>query len=349
MGKKHEVKALGMFSGGLDSLLATKLVQNQGIAVTGLHFTAPFIHPFTQKEKLDDVQRWAEKLGVELRIIPLGIDYLEIIKNPRYGLGKNLNPCVDCKIFMFRLALKIMEEENFAFVFSGEVLGQRPKSQRRDMLFAISKRSDLQNRLLRPLSAKLLPISWPEQEGIIDREQLLDFSGRSRGPQLELADKLDIYEPPGSGGGCLLTDANYSARLRQLLATKLDINADDLELLTIGRHLALPNGKIIVSRNEKENEWLERFSSTASYILKPDDWPGPTALLIGSTDRNDIEIAAGCILRYGKPQGEKLVTAACIDGKTEFTISTLPLDDRSIHPRFIHPESANDAIQQQSK
>jgi len=290
-----------MFSGGLDSLLATRVVTDLGIEVVGLHFTAPFITPLTAPEKTVTLQRRAAELGIPLRTIDVWPAYRTILENPRYGHGKNLNPCIDCKIFFLREAGKIMRAEGFAFVFTGEVLGQRPMSQNRPSLDAIAKHSELGDRLLRPLTAKNLPPTAPEIAGLIDRERLYDFTGRSRKAQMALANRLGLTDPPGAAGGCLLTDAIYSRRLRRLLGRKADIDHQDLHLLTIGRHLLLPGGgRLIVSRNATENDLLLKLRSAGEVFLEPDDWPGPSALLLDESSAQSLSLALGLMWRWGK-------------------------------------------------
>lgn len=332
MSDRPQPRALSMFSGGLDSLLATRLIANLGIEVLALHFTAPFIEPHPDAAKGRRAAQWADRLGVPLRVVDIWPGFLEILRGPRHGFGKNLNPCIDCKIHLLTLARQIMEREGFDFVFTGEVLGQRPMSQLMPSLTTIARESGLGDRLLRPLSAQLLEPSRPEREGLIDRAKLLAFSGRGRKPQLALAAELDIADPPGSGGGCLLTDHVYSQRLRQLLALKSEIGHDDLYLLNIGRHLALPGGgKAIVSRNERENNELERRHAAGEVLLEPLDWPGPTALMVGSADPALFETVVALMKRWGKPTGDGRVSVCVLIDRSERIVSTpLTLDEETI-------------------
>jgi tRNA U34 2-thiouridine synthase MnmA/TrmU len=325
------VRALSMFSGGLDSLLATRVIKDLGVEVVALHFTAPFIRPISRGASERGVEYWRRVLGVTVREIKMGPEFIDVIRAPMYGHGKNLNPCVDCKIFMLRKAATIMETERFDFVVTGEVLGQRPMSQRRDTLAAIEKHSTLRGRLLRPLCAKLLAPTIPEEEGLIDREKLFDFSGRSRAPQLALAAALGIADPPGSAGGCLLTDKNYAKRLARLLSIQTEITDAGFELLTIGRHFDLDgHGTLVVSRNENENHLLERFRGAATFFLEPQDWPGPVALILHSENPAHVTLAARFMARYGKIKPGKTVSVQPIVAGEPFAIGAEPIDEETI-------------------
>jgi tRNA U34 2-thiouridine synthase MnmA/TrmU len=336
MSEKRTPRALAMFSGGLDSLLATKVMMNLGVEVLGLHFTAPFIDAKAALNQPSRAQQRAERLGLPLREIDVWPGYLAILKNPQYGHGKHLNPCVDCKIFFLRQARQIMEAEGYDFVFTGEVLGQRPMSQHRPSLQAILNQSGLQGRLLRPLCAKLLEPTIPEQEGLIDREKLFAFSGRSRKPQLALAAELGIDDPPGSAGGCLLTDANYAARLQDLLSWREPILREDLHLLTVGRHLKLPSGgKVIVSRNEQENHLLEKWQAAGTFLVSPVDWPGPDALIIGSRAPEALPLVAGLVQRWGKPQAGRAVLAVDLTSGGKQLLTSVPPNETEINHLFI--------------
>lgn len=301
MTRPAKIRALSLFSGGLDSLLATRVIANLGVEVLALHFTAPFISPRTAPEKTLTLQRRAAELCVPLRTIDVWPAYRPLLENPRFGFGKHLNPCIDCKIFFLREAGKIMRAEGFAFVFTGEVLGQRPMSQNRPSLEAIAKYSELNDRLLRPLTAKNLEPTAPEREGLIDRDKLHAFSGRGRKAQFALAAELGLTDPPGAAGGCLLTDAIYSGRLRRLLDARADISHSDLHLLTIGRHLLLPTGaRLIVSRNEMENGLLAELREAGEVFLEPENWSGPAALLFGEPSERSLGLALGLMRRWGK-------------------------------------------------
>lgn len=290
------MKALALFSGGLDSSLAIKLILNQNIEVIALHFVIPLSR--FDKDKEDSINRKANELGVPLRIIHLKDDFVEIFKNPKFGYGKNYNPCMDCKILMLKHARGLMRELEVSFIITGEVLSQRPKSQHRDSLNIIEKESGLRGLLLRPLSAKLLSPTLPETEGWVKRENLFDFNGRSRNPQFKLAKILGIKEFSWPAGGCLLTIPSFCPRAKDVLKHG-ECNVEDLELLTVGRHFRLSETfKLIVGRNEKENNILLKKSAKDDFIFEPLELAGPTGLGRGSLDENIKELCSRIIAWY---------------------------------------------------
>ncbi len=285
--------AIGLFSGGLDSILAVKVLQEQGIAVEGVCFVTPFF----DSEKAELANR---QLKIPLHVLDILDSHLEILQNPRYGFGKNMNPCIDCHGLMLREAGRLMDRLSAQFVFTGEVLGERPMSQNKNSLRSVEKLSGLMGRVLRPLSARLLPETIPEQEGLVDRSRLLAIRGRSRKPQLELVEKYGITEFPEPAGGCLLTDPGYSRRLRDLMDRGLELSRRNLELLKVGRHLLLEDGtKIIVGRNEGENNTIEALRLAGDLMLSTgDDLPGPTVLIPGGGPEDALHFAAAVCLRY---------------------------------------------------
>jgi len=247
--------------------------------------------------------------------MPKGDDFLEIIRNPRYGLGKNLNPCIDCRIYTFVKAKKLMEEMGASFIVTGEVAGQRPMSQRKDAMRLIDKRSGCEGIVLRPLSAKVLPPTIPETQGLVDRERLLAVTGRSRKTQLALAHEWGLKGYSQPAGGCLLTDPGFAGRLRDLLDDRVDISKSDLKLLRMGRHIRLrPGLKIVVGRNEEENNRITDLAGGAT-LFEPNGFPGPVILASGEPDPQE-EILIGSILRrYVKESARgKSITIHCPDG-----------------------------------
>ena len=308
-------RGLGLCSGGLDSMLSALVLKRQGLDVEWITFETPFFG--AEKARLA-----ADRLGIPLRVENITSEYLELLEDPPCGFGKNMNPCMDCHALMFRIAGRVMEAEGFDFLFSGEVLGQRPFSQNKSALRYVEKHSGYQGFIIRPLSARLLEPSIPEQRGLVDRQALLDISGRSRKKQMALARKWGISDYPSPAGGCLLTDPGYSARLRDLYANKARIDVAALELLKYGRHLRLnPQVKIVVGRTKNENEQIIRyFDPRSDFLLKVKKYPGPTVLMPQGGDEPAVMLAASICAGYSKapetlpvavqvatPQGRKTV------------------------------------------
>lgn len=302
-------KAVALISGGLDSILAARVVMDMGFDVTGLFFTSAFSKGYG-KEASSPAARVASSVGIELKVIDMGREHIDLIRNPKHGYGKNINPCIDCKIFMLSKAKTVLEEVGASFIITGEVLGQRPMSQRRDTLNIIERDYGLKGMVLRPLSGRLLPPTKAELEGIIDRERLLGISGRSRTSQIELARRYGIQGFSTPAGGCLLTDQNFARRLRELFEHKQVVTEGDIRLLTIGRHFRLPSGaKVVIGRNKMENEMLMALPYNDFKLLRPADFPGPVAVLTDEKDAEDSAAAAGLILKYSKdlPGRERVV------------------------------------------
>jgi tRNA U34 2-thiouridine synthase MnmA/TrmU len=308
------VKALALVSGGLDSSLAVKLIKEQGIEVEGVSFTSPFFGP-------ENAKKAAEELGIKLHIRDVSSEILEIVKNPRYGYGKNINPCIDCHILMAKKAKELMEKLKASFIISGEVVGQRSRSQNKQVLEAIAKRADILGKLLRPLSAKLLPITDPEKRGSINREKLLALSGKSRKPQLELVRRYNLKEYSAPAGGCLLTDSIFSRRLKDLLDHN-EYTVNNILFLKLGRHFRSSAGsKIVIGRNKEENKRLKALALMAgrrsSVVLKTTSdkrnerraiseftsfnvigHKGPLAIVQGNLDTETLGEAASLSARY---------------------------------------------------
>ena len=233
------MKAIAMLSGGLDSELSIRIIHKQGIEIIALNFSSPFCLCNKKGGCQFEAYRVAKNLNIELKVIKLTDEYLEIVKNPKYGYGKNMNPCIDCRILMFKYAKKMMEELNAGFLITGEVLGQRPKSQHLKALQIIEKESNLERLIVRPLSAKVLPITIPEEKGWIDREKLFAITGRQRKEQIKLAGNFDMKDYPCPSGGCLLTDKEFSKKICDLIKHIGDLKLRDVNLLKIGRHFRL--------------------------------------------------------------------------------------------------------------
>jgi tRNA-specific 2-thiouridylase len=291
-----KVKSIALFSGGLDSILAAKLMLELGIEVECVTFETPFFG--AQKATTA-----AKIIGLPLTVINLTDAYLPMLNAPRYGYGKNMNPCIDCHTLMLKTAGARMEATGADFVFTGEVLGQRPMSQTKQSLHLVAKNSGYGDVILRPLSAQLLPETKPEREGKIDRSRLLAIQGRGRKTQMEIARNYGItgYEPPA--GGCLLTDPNYSRRLRDLFDHQPDYRVRDVELLKFGRHFRIQKRcKVIVGRNQADNEAIQHLIAENDAVIHMADVPGPTTLVPGGSDQQDLAIAAALCVHYsGEP------------------------------------------------
>ena len=296
------MKAIALLSGGLDSSLAVKLMIDQGIEITAIHFTSPFCNCTPRKAGCRHQARiLAEELRIEIQVLSKGMDYLEIVKNPRHGHGRGMNPCIDCRIYMLRKAGELMSSLGASFVVTGEVLGQRPMSQHRKAIEIIESESGLDGLILRPLSAGLFPPSLPEREGIVDRKKLLALSGRSRKAQINLAENLGIKDYPCPAGGCLLTDPVIASRLRDLCTFMPDFDMTDIHLFQIGRHFRIhPALKIILGRNEAENGRLIGLTKPGFTLFTPANFRGPTALATGIPDESQDRLIGEMIARYSK-------------------------------------------------
>lgn len=297
---KDKIKAVALFSGGLDSILAVKLIQEQGIKVKGVNFKTPFFG-------LDETLVIAKGLDMDLEIIDITEELLKVLKKPKYGFGKNMNPCIDCHTLMFKKAGEYMTKIGAFFILSGEVLGERPMSQNRNSLNIIERESGFEGRILRPLSALLLPETIPEKEGLVDRSKLLDISGRSRKRQMELAAKIGIRDHPSPAGGCKLTEPSFSKRLKDLFAQER-YSLEEIELLKLGRHFRLGRGvKLVVGRNKNENEKIQEFFREGDLLFKAKNLKGPVSLLKGAYRINDNFVGKSCQItaRYCDRNGEE--------------------------------------------
>jgi len=298
------MKALGLLSGGLDSILAVKLVQNQGIDVVAVNFTSPF---WSSDKNMNWVKEIAEKLKVPLINVKLKDDYLKIIRKPKYGHGKNMNPCIDCIILMLKRAKKIAKEIGASFIFTGEVLDERPMSQHKKTLEIIEKESCLGGKLLRPLSAKLLTETEGEKKDWVNRKKLLEIRGRQRKKQTQLAKEFGIDKYPSPSGGCLLTYKEFSKKLKDLLEHKKIVKMEDIELLKIGRHFRLGKNKIIVGRNETENKQLLNMKKVNDYIFEVAEYNGPITILQGPKTKEVTLKTAALTVRYSDSNEKALV------------------------------------------
>jgi len=288
-------KALALFSGGLDSILAVKLLVNQGIDVVAVNFVSAFSSCAKDNCGVTEVTK---QLGVPLKVVKLGDEYLKMIREPKHGYGKNMNPCIDCRIYILKKAKKIAEEIGADFIFTGEVLGERPMSQHFNALKVVEEESGLKGKILRPLSAKLLPETPIERKGLVDRKKLLGIRGRSRKPQLKLAEEFNIKSYPSPAGGCLLTCREYANKLQDLFKHRKRCTMDDVALLKVGRHFRLGKNKIIVGRNEAENAVLKAKKARNDYYFEVPHTGSPITVLQGAKTKKAVKIAAALTAFY---------------------------------------------------
>jgi tRNA U34 2-thiouridine synthase MnmA/TrmU len=344
---KPSRKAVALISGGLDSLLAARLILDQGIHVEGINFYTGFCveghthairNHHASKPKRNNALWCAEQLGIKLHIVEVIDEYKDIVINPKHGYGANLNPCLDCKGFMVGKARAWMESHGFDFIITGEVIGQRPNSQRRDTMPVVARESGAHDRLLRPLCARLLPETLPEREGWVDRDKLMDFSGRNRKPQIALAEQygfVDYAQP--AGGCCFLTDPNYTRRLSDLWSTRGDkyYDLDDIMLLKVGRHLRpRPHFKMIVGREEGENNFLNGYRKQHLHMAAVSH-DGPLVLLQGALDEDDVLLAARLTARFGQGRDADRVSVEVVspDGSTRI-VQVAPLPAADVPPEW---------------
>ncbi len=327
------MKAIALLSGGLDSTLAAKIILDLGIEVEALNFLTVFCTCTERGETCLASQKAVDTLGIPLRVLNVSEEFLDIVRHPKHGYGSNMNPCIDCRIFMLKKAKAYMEQTGASFIVTGEVLGQRPMSQRRDAMRLIEKEAGLEGYILRPLSAKFLSETVPEREGWVDREKLLKIQGRSRKPQIELAEQYGIRDYPCPAGGCLLTDPGFSKRMKDLIHHLPDFTLRDVHLLKMGRHFRLsPKLKLVVGRNEDENRKIQTFSEEEDILLRLSRIPGPLALLRGEAGEGGIEKAAAITARYSKAKDMKKVEVLYrkARGGEERSLSVSPLPEKEI-------------------
>ncbi len=301
MGK---IKALSLFSGGLDSILASKIVKDMGIEVIGIYFETGFENR-NKEEKKDYLKQIAQKIGIFLDIVDITEQFIaDILFSPKYGYGKNLNPCIDCHANMIKIAKMLLPKYKAKFIITGEVVAQRPMSQRKEALKNIERLSESESIVLRPLSAKLLEPTYPEKAGWVNREKLFAISGRSRSVQIELAKKynIDKYESPA--GGCLLTDRNFSNKLKEFVKFE-KLNSKEIEILKTGRHFRLKEKiRLVIGRNKTENEKLLKLKGDNYIFIKP-LLKGPLGLLTKEASLNERTEAARVILAFCKTKRDE--------------------------------------------
>ena len=326
----RQVKALGLCSGGLDSILAALLLKDQGIDVTWISFETPFFDAKAAKKA-------SKQTGIPLIVKDITDAFMEMIKAPKAGFGKNMNPCMDCHTLMFAEAGAMMAEIGADFLFSGEVVGQRPKSQTKNSLRYVEKNCGFEGLILRPLSAGLLPETIAEQKGLVDRSRLLSISGRSRKPQTALAKKYGITEYPSPAGGCLLTQKGYSQRLKDLLYVQKTEDKTQLHLLKYGRHFRLDSkSKLVVGRNKAENKRIMSLYDPKTHIrLRCTHLPGPDALVFGQTDETTLRLAATITSGYTKAPAGALTIIGIFEKQGTREIEVVTPESGAFHDLLI--------------
>jgi len=291
-------KAVAMVSGGLDSTLAAKIMLDQGVELTGIYLSAPW--GCCDKTV---AMKAARTLGIDFLVIKMTDEYINVIRNPKYGYGSSMNPCIDCRIYMFEKVKDVMAKIGASFLVTGEVLGQRPMSQMKNSMALIEDRAGLKGLVVRPLSAKAMEPSLPELAGVVDREKLYGITGRSRKEQMALAIRFGLLDYPNPAGGCLLTDQEFGVRVKDLFDHQDKIDLEDMELLRWGRHFrASPSTKLIVGRNEQENATLGEYLAPGRVLFQPDQFSAPSVLLLGPPDESMNGLALKMIYRYTKPE-----------------------------------------------
>lgn len=332
-------KAVMLLSGGLDSSLAAKMMVDQGIELVALNFTSPFCH-CTGKSRgcSNEAVRVAKELNIPIKVVAKGRDYIDIIRNPRFGYGQGVNPCIDCRIFMIKKAKKIMEEQGASFLVTGEVLGQRPMSQRRDAMRLIDRETDSEGIMLRPLSAQHFAPTEAEKARIVDRKKLLNFRGRIRKPQMELAGEIGVDDYPCPSGGCLLTDKNYARRVRDLFARKNgDLSFHDFNLLKLGRIIRMEGDlRVLIGRDHGENIKLAGYRSLVDAFLEPANFPGPSAVILGRFTDEDRRDVGRMILSYAKAPAAQAMVKWSIDrvDQGEFSVND-PFPMEQLKTRYL--------------
>jgi tRNA-specific 2-thiouridylase len=328
-GEKLMSRALGLFSGGLDSSLAALTLKRQGVAVTGIVYVTPFFGA-------ERARAAARQIDIPLIVRDISEVHLEMLKNPRYGYGRNLNPCIDCHALMFRIAGELVERGEFDFLFSGEVLGQRPMSQNINALRSVAKHSGYPDLILRPLSARLLPITPMEERGLVDRELLLDIQGRSRRRQEDLARQWGLTDYPSSGGGCLLTEKSFTGRLKDLLDHHPDCTPKDIELLKVGRQYRLSQqAKLTLGRNRDTNEAIKALADDDHLLLRAESFSGPVGLVSGHPSEEDLQRAAAIVAAYGKGKDCPRVAVSMLRGTVKESLEVMPMEREKIEELIV--------------
>lgn len=338
------MKAVGLLSGGLDSTVAIQLMLDQGIGVHAFNIVSAFCCCTPRESSCSAAATAVKALGVDLKVVNVTDEFLPIVANPEHARGSGMNPCLDCRILMYRKAKEYMDEIGASFIVTGDVIGQRPMSQRRDAMKLIDRESGLTGHVLRPLCASLLEPTVPEREGWVDREKFMAVSGRSRKPQMELAEQMGLTDYPCPAGGCLLTDPIFAQRLRDLLRQTGELWREDVALLKLGRHFRLsPATKAVVGRDQKENHLLANQMREGDYSLEISGQPGPLTLVRGDVTSDELDVAAAITSRYGKSGGRAPTTVLCrqVGNGSSVSMSVEPVNRDTIKPLMIGIDGAD--------
>ena len=323
MTEEKKKKVVALLSGGLDSQLAIKMMQEQGFDVSAVAIKTPFCDFDCGRGCGFEIRERADDLDVNLKTVYLGDEYIEMLKKPKHGIGSGFNPCIDCRSMMFDAGKKHMEEIGAEFIISGEVLGQRPMSQYKQALRIIEKESDLVGKIVRPLSAALLPETDPEKDGLIKRENLGMIRGRTRKYQLEMAKKYGIEDPPNAGGGCLLTEPHFGIKAKDLFEHTKNPTINDIDLLKIGRHFRLDEEtKFVVGRNKDENEMIKAIALPDDILLEAKDFFGPVSILRGTDLKKHLKFAASVTLRYSDAPNDETAIVLIKNNDSDEEISS---------------------------
>ncbi len=330
------MKALALLSGGLDSTLAIKVVQEAGIEVEAINFTSPFCRCSGASGGCSAAATAAKTLNVKLHYYPCGEEYLRIVEKPPHGYGKRLNPCLDCRIHKFKIAKNKMDKIGASFLLTGEVIDQRPNSQRRDALDIVERDSGLRGYILRPLCAKHLRPTIPEEKGWVDRNKLLDIKGRGRTQQIDLAEEYGITDYPCPAGGCLLTNEEYSLKVKDLLEHDGKLSMGSINSLRFGRHLRLsPKAKIIIGKDQAENEAIKKTATPENLIMELVDYAGPVTMYIGSPEDFLINLAAMMTAGYGNVPADEEIKVE-VSGAMNRELSVKPMSREEIRKYFVY-------------
>ncbi|MDC1136319.1 tRNA (5-methylaminomethyl-2-thiouridylate)-methyltransferase [Nitrosopumilus sp.] len=330
MSEEKKKKVVALLSGGLDSQLAIKMMQEQGFDVSAVAIKTPFCDFDCGRGCGFEIRERADDLDVNLKTVYLGDEYIEMLKHPKHGIGAGFNPCIDCRSMMFDAAKKHMQEIGAEFIISGEVLGQRPMSQHAPALRTIENESDLVGKIVRPLSAALLPETDPEKDGLIKRENLGMIRGRTRRNQLDMAKKYGIENPPNAGGGCLLTEPHFGIKAKDLFSHTENPTINDIDLLKIGRHFRLDEEtKFIVGRNKDENEMIKAISLPGDILLEAKDFVGPVSILRGYNAKKHLKFASSITLRYSDAPNDEQAIVSIKDNELVEEIASQSAEEES--------------------